>query len=169
MTKCTLTKEISIPAPEAPFIDNLYEQILIALVHINGATFCIKETHSLMDAKSHKEFHNTISTYVLDRGGFSGYTLNSTTLADKQPSVGAYTLADEDNETEIPSLTGGNGVYTQFYLSGASLANVSTDLNEVVSVGVNGRPNYQEVQGGNWVDVQMPNNYYGKVFEEKVY
>lgn len=138
-----------------------FYDIQITYVSVSAtATLCIKETHSLMQWQTHQEFHNTVGTYKQSGGVISNYTTGSTVLADRRPDIGATTVADEDNVTALPADT--SSLYTHYYLSGSAVSNVVTDNADIITTGVNGRPNYNSESGGTWSQTQMANNQYAK-------
>jgi len=91
-----------------------------------GTGFLLDERHGLtMDWATHQNLHTTRGTRVTGSGFvMSGYTLNSDTLdTNITYALSSGTIADEDLETILSSLSDGNGIadnYTIFYRSGAS-------------------------------------------------
>ncbi len=137
-----------------------FAYILIALVNYGTSDkWCLRECHGMMTWQSHKEFHETIGTYKDSGGTLADYTLDSTTAADRRPSVSVSEIADEDLTTTIAAWSAG-GNYTQYYLSGAGgTANFNTTATDIVPLSTN-RPYFNEFTGGVWTQTLVDNNDY---------
>jgi hypothetical protein len=141
--------------------EDFYDNLLIALAFYdstNSVWVYAREPHGLMPWQDHREFHQVVGTYRRSGGALQDYVLNSTTVADRRPSVEATLLYDEDLPTTNPVLN--TSSYTNFYLSGAD-----ADVNAVISqndiVPLSGsRPYYNEFTGGAWQQTLIPNNWY---------
>ncbi len=129
-----------------------------------GATskFAVREVHSFMDYATHANLHYNIGTYKKSGGAFSSFTLNSTTVANRRPTLASTVIIDEDLETTNAQVA--TGAYNRFSLSGAGVANYTVDQADVTSTGAGGRANYNLNTGGTWTTVESANNTYGKIF-----
>jgi hypothetical protein len=134
---------------------------IIAAIYYTNFKLGIKETHGLMQSEAHQEFHETVKAYRLSGGDFSGYTLASTTAANRRPLIAEMVIKDEDNPTTLPAL--GTASYEQFYLSGTTTPNFLDAQAEIVSV-TGAVPNYNQFTGGAWQQTAFPVNAYGAVF-----
>jgi len=141
-----------------------FSYILIALVnHGTSDKWCLRECHGMMTWQAHKEFHETIGTYKLSGGTLGDYTLDSTTAADRRPSVSVSEIADEDLISTVAAWTAG-GNYTQYYLSGAGgTSNFDTTATDLVPLSTN-RPYFNEFTGGVWTQTLISNNSYMAVW-----
>ena len=137
-----------------------FDMLMIALVIYDSAgnfRCCVREPHGFMDWESHREFHQTIGTYLISGGDISGVTLGSTTAANRRPDISATQIADEDLITTNPALT--SKLYTWHYLSGAGTSNWSTGNADIVNLsGAN--PYYNQLTGGVWQQTLVANNNY---------
>jgi hypothetical protein len=122
----------------------------------------LHETHGLMPHQSHKEFHETIGTYRTAGGTLADYVLDSTTAANRRPSVSACTVFDEDLQT-INALLPANGPYTNAYLTTTGLATFNLDQNDIVPLSTN-QPYYNLFTGGAWTQALMDNNQYMSIW-----
>jgi len=107
----------------------LFEDIMVAYVAYDGVagdTFCIKETHGVMDFESHEEFHSQIGTYRVNGGSLKEgtYALNTDTDVATTPSFNPALVKDEDVSTVIPEWT--QGTYTTMYIGATSSSVFST-------------------------------------------
>jgi len=137
-----------------------FTDTLIAYVYY-GTTdkWALRECHGLMQWQSHKELHETIGTYRTSGGTLGDFTLASTTVADRQPSVSESLVYDEDLPTSIPALAS-SGTYTQFYLSGAGgTANFVTTATDIVPLSTD-RPYWNEFTGGAWTQTLLNTGEY---------
>lgn len=86
-------------------------------------SYAIRETHGIMDWKSHEEFHQQVGTYR--KSGLSltagTYAENTASDAANSPGFDLGVIKDEDCETVIPVWT--EGTYTTMYIGAG---NVST-------------------------------------------
>ena len=144
-----------------------FNEVPIAYVFKNGSyQFALREPHGMvMSGESHKEAHENIGTYIgAGAGGdFSGYTLSSTTAADRRPDISALTINDEDIPTTNAQLLESSSDYTQFYLSSTDTTNVTESSVDIIALSGN-QPYYNEFSGGTWGQTLMSNNYYAKIF-----
>ena len=141
--------------------DNL--QIAVAFYDsVNASWIYVRETHGLMTGTVHQELHETIGTYKQSGGAISGYTLNSTTAANRRPDVAACYIKDEDLVTINSALT--SKLYTQFYLSGAgAVNNFILSVADIVPLLAN-NPYYNQFTSGAWQQTLMPNNSYMSIW-----
>jgi hypothetical protein len=143
----------------------LFSDLQIAFVEYGANVnhrFGLKETHGCGEPwTTHMEFHVTLGTYRSAGGDVSGYTINSTTAAERRPLVSSCTINDEDVPSTLPALS--TELYTQFYLSGAQTANYAVDAADIVPV-LAARPYYNQWNGSAWVQTLMPNNAYAAVW-----
>ena len=124
-------------------------QIAVAFYDsVNASWRYVRETHGLMPWTAHQELHETIGTYKQSGGSITGFTLNSTTAANRRPDVATTYIKDEDLITINAALT--SKLYTQFYLSGASTNNFVLSQADIVPLSGN-NPYYNQFTGGNWV------------------
>jgi len=121
-----------------------------------------RECHGLQPWQSHEEDHDTIGTYRTSGGTLGAYVLNSTTVADRQPSISAAGIKDEDLPTTNPALTA-SGNYTQFYLSSTDTANFNKIATDIVPLSGN-QPYWNQFTGGIWQQTLMSNNYYMSIW-----
>lgn len=124
--------------------------------------YAIREVHGLMSWQNHKEFHETIGTYLSSGGDLSSFVLNSTTAANRRPDISVSTVTDEDLATVNPQLT--SKLYTTFSLTGTTPdAVITTGYAEIVPVSGN-QPYYNQNNGGTWQQTLMTNNAYQAIF-----
>lgn len=140
-----------------------FDCVQIAFVQYFGAyKFALKETHNLMPWTCHKEFHETVGTYLQSGGDLSAFVLSSTTAANKRPNISSTTVQDEDLATILPTLT--SKLYCQRFLSGAGATkNLSVDQNDIIPLSGN-HPYYNQFTGGVWQQTLMTNNNYAAIF-----
>ena len=135
-----------------------FDKILIASVNY-GATdkYCLRETHGFMQWQTHKELHYTIGTYRESGGTIpsASYTLNSTTATDRRPTIDETVIVDEDLPTTLPALT--SKLYTQTFLTGASLVDHTVGAADIISLSTN-NPYYNSFSTPNWGQTLMPAN-----------
>jgi hypothetical protein len=140
-----------------------FDQLMIAFVNYGASDkFAIRETHGLMDWRSHEEFHRTIGTYLEAGGDIGGYTLASTTAASRRPSVSPASIHDEDIHTTLPALAD-DGPYTQLYLTSTGTSTFAVAAAEIVPVLAN-NPYYNLFSTPNWTQTLMSNNSYMTVW-----
>ena len=121
--------------------------------------WAIRECHGMMPWTVHRELHETVGTYRASGGTLGTYIANSTTVADRRPSLSTTTVRDEDLTTVIPLLA--TGAYTQVYLaSGGAVNTFVTGAAEIVPV-VGAVPNYVTSAG---VQTALASNEYGAVW-----
>ncbi len=98
-----------------------------------------------MNWQSHLEFHKTIGTYRDSGGTLSGYTVSSTTAAERRPLVAETVIYDEDLKSTLPELA--TETYTQLYLSGAgATATFAVDQADIVPLST-AQPYYNQFTG----------------------
>ena len=137
-----------------------FKQILIALVYRDTANFCIRECHGLMQWQSHFADHFTIGTWLKSGGDLDDFVLNSTTAADRRPSVAASLIYDEDLPTNLLGITDN---YTRLQLVDGGNTTFVQEQTDIINLDGN-RPYYNEFDGTNWVQTLFPVNAYGKIF-----
>lgn len=141
---------------------DFFQQLQISVVQYQSAyKIALRECHSLMDWRSHFASHVNIGTSKLSGGDFSGYTLASTTAANRRPDISSTTLLDEDLQTINAALT--SKAYTQRYLTSTGVKNYTLDAAEIISV-TGSQPNYNQWNGSAWVQTAFPVNAYGAIF-----
>jgi len=152
--------------PKSSVVENeLFQNVYIALAFYNSQDSVWvygRECHGLMPWQVHRAEHRTIGTYKQSGGGIDDYTLNSTTAADRRPSVEASLIYDEDLPTTNPLLAA-NGPYTQFYLSNSGETNVNTSALDIVPLSGN-QPYYNEFDGTNWVQTLVATGDYMSIW-----
>ena len=138
-----------------------FEDVQIAAVaYTSDGTqrYTLREVHGFMPPSVHRELHTIIGTYLSSGADIGGYTLNSTTVANRRPTVSQGIVYDEDLMTTLPTWTG--TPYTQSYLSTASsTTNFVTNAAEIVPVLAN-NPYYNFFTSGAWTQTLMSNNSY---------
>jgi hypothetical protein len=140
-----------------------FTSLLIAYVNYGTVyKWAIRECHGLMDWEGHRSDHFNIGTYRLSGGTIGDFVLNSTTTANRQPSVSATLLVDEDLPTTNPPLSA-SGNYTQYYLSGTGTPNFITTATDIVPLSGN-QPYYNQFTGGAWQQTLVSNNQYMAVW-----
>ena len=145
-----------------------FKALLIALVYVNNGTICLRECHGFMHWETHSNLHNTVGCFLRSGGDISGYTLASTTEADRRPEISQTTVVDEDLPTvnALLSNTGAEAVYTQLYLDGADSPYLDVDNLDIVPLDGN-TPYYNNFNTSTeeWEQVLMAtNNSYQKIF-----
>lgn len=146
-------------------VETFYNNLLICLAfyNTNDSTWVyLRECHSVMPWQTHRELHQTVGTYRRSGGTLADYTLDSTTAADRRPSVSECLIYDEDLPSTL-SVLAANGPYTQFYLSSTDTANFITAQNDIIPLSGN-QPYWNEFTGGAWQQTLMSNNYYTYLF-----
>jgi hypothetical protein len=140
-----------------------FDMMMIAYVYYGASDkFAIREVHGLMPWQTHKELHETVGTYFNSGGDMSGYTLASTTAAERRPSVSATVVSDEDLQSTITALAD-DGPYTTLTLAGTGTSTFTTGYAEIVPVLAN-NPYYNLFSTPNWTQVLMANNSYMSVW-----
>ena len=134
-----------------------FDKLLICFVSY-GTTdkFGIRECHGLMNWQSHKEFHETIGTYKSSGGSIAGVTINSTTAAERRPSISSCTIYDEDLQTINAQLVD-DGPYTFMFNTGTGTSDFSVDYAEILQV-TGANPHYNQFSSPNWGQSLMPAN-----------
>jgi hypothetical protein len=140
-----------------------FSWILICYAFHSGIEWVyLNEEHGLMQWQNHKEFHETVGTYLVSGGDLAGLVPNSTTVANRRPTLNATTIQDEDVPTVLPLL--GTNSYTWFYLAGAGATVTFTTANaEIINLSTN-QPYYNQNNAGTWQQTLFPVNAYGKIF-----
>lgn len=139
-----------------------FAYLLIAYVRYDATnSWALRECHGVMPWQTHKELHDTVGTYKDSGGTLGDYTLESSTAADRRPSISATVLYDEDLPTTNPALTAGS--YTQYYLSSSDTANFATAEPDIVPLSGT-QPYWNEYSGGTWGQTLLSNNDYMAVW-----
>lgn len=119
--------------------------------------YALREVHGLMPWQAHEEFHYNIGTYKVSGGALAAYVLDSTTAADRRPSVAALVVKDEDCRTTNALLN--SSLYTKGYLASTGIQSFTVETADIVPL--NGDvPYYNEFSTPNWVQTPMSNNTY---------
>jgi hypothetical protein len=139
-----------------------FSDLIVSYVYY-GATDKIAavETHGTMSWQAHEEFHTVIGTYKQSGGVLGAYVLNSTTAANRRPTVTTTVVKDEDILTSNPALT--NSLYTRMYLTGADVNTFTVDTTDIVALSTN-QPYYNQFVTPNWVQTLMTNNSYMSIW-----
>ncbi len=124
--------------------------------------FALRECHGFMPWESHKEFHNVIGTFKSSGGTPADYVVDSTTAADRRPSMSTTVVVDEDLPTTNSALPA-NGPYTQFTLSASGTVNFDKTGTDIVELSGN-QPYWNEFTGGAWQKTLMSNNFYSSIW-----
>jgi len=147
------------------FGETIYSNLLICFAFYdptNANWVYLRESHGLMPWQSHRENHKVNGTFRDSGGSLADYVLDSTTPADRRPSISACLLYDEDLPTENNALP--TGTYTNFYLDGADGdVNFISGQADIIPLSGN-RPYWNEFTGGVWQQTLMSNNFYGYEF-----
>ena len=141
-----------------------FDQLQIALVNYDagGFRFALRETHGLMPWNVHQELHETTGTYSAGGGDISGFTLNSTTAANRRPVVSSTTIRDEDLTTIVSSKA--DSLFTRLSLSGAAATpSYAVDGTDIVALSGT-QPYYNQFTGGAWTQTLLPNNSYMSIW-----
>jgi hypothetical protein len=136
----------------------IFSDIQVAKV-AKGRLYAIKENHSLSNWNDHEEAHWNIGAYRANNTGadVTGFTFNSTTAANRRPTIGALTIADEDCKTPLSQQTDN---YCFAYLSGATgVLNYSTDQSDILRLNGN-IPYWNNFTGGAWTEQALGANDY---------
>lgn len=144
---------------------NFFDLTIAFTFYANGSNDRVytRECHGLMPWQTHQQEHNLEGTWRSAGGDLADYTLSSTTPADRQPSVSATTLNDEDLKTINPSLPSSEN-YAQFSLSGAGgTSNFDISPTDIVPLSGN-QPYWNEFTGGSWQQTLMSNNYFMSIW-----
>jgi len=145
--------------------EDFFSDLLIAIAFYNSTDSewsYVRECHGLEPWQTHKNLHDTVGTYRKSGGTFSGYTLASTTAADRRPLISEALIYDEDLPSTIPELA--TETYTQFYLNGAAgELNFIDAADDIVPLNT-ANPYYNQFTGGAWQQTLMSNNYYMAVW-----
>lgn len=108
----------------------------------------------------HRHDHQTIGALLVSGGTLSGITLTSPLTASMQYSIDQTVFDDESLRHTLAALTGGAGVYTTWYRSGASAAGEwdwTTGLN-LSFLNDGDDPYWNELTGGNWQQTLITTN-----------
>ena len=138
-----------------------FDLLQIALIFRDGVNFGIRECHGLLDQYTHDIIHKVIGTRMTSGGDLTGFTLNSTTAANRRPLIASALVEDEDLPTVLDALA--TPSYSWFSLSSADTIAITQAQTEIISITGN-QPNYNQFTGGNWVQTPFPVNAYAKIF-----
>ena len=132
-------------------------QIAYAFYDPMGMTWVyIRETHGMQGHLSHEEDHDNIGTYKKSGGDLASYVLDSTTVADRRPTVSEAVIKDEDLPSTLTVLN--TGLYTHAELVGSgAVSTFDIDNTDIVELSGN-NPYYNEFDGADWVETLMPAN-----------
>lgn len=133
------------------------DKLLIAYARYDTSDkFAGRECHGLMQWQCHQADHDTIGTYRKSGGTLSGYTLASTTVAERRPSVADCLIYDEDLSSTIAGISDG-GPYTVSSLTGAGTTSFSVDNADITLLSTD-NPYYNSFSSPNWGQTLMPAN-----------
>ncbi len=127
-------------------------------------SFCLRECHGLMPWQSHQEMHDLLGTYKDSGGAFSGYTLASTTAAERRPDIAEVTIKDEDLLTVLDALS--SSTYSIFANGGTQSSPTESyglASDDIVALSTN-QPYYNLLTGGNWTQALMTANKYMSIW-----
>jgi len=145
--------------------DDFFSNLLIAYAFYNPTDtewVYVRECHGLDPWQAHKNCHDTIGTYRFSGGTLSGYTLASTTAADRRPLISEALVYDEDLPSTILELA--SETYTQYYLNGAGgSANFVDAAADIVPLNGN-IPYYNQYTGGAWQQTALATTQYMAVW-----
>lgn len=142
-----------------------FNNLLIALVNYGSTDkYAIRECHGLsMSWADHQEDHETIGTYRQSGGSLSGYTLNSTTAANRRPDVAATYVKDEDLITLNPALTSKQYNTITLASTGSGTITYSPSASDIVPLSGN-QPYYNQFTGGSWQQTLVSNGNYMSIW-----
>lgn len=136
--------------------------LMIAFIQYNSHQLGIRETHGFMPHTTHEHLHQTIGAFKKSGGDFTGFTLTSTTPANRRPNISDTYCQDEDLTSLIPALS--TKLYTHRFLTGAGATrSFNVDQAEILPVSGN-QPYYNQNNGGTWQQTLFGNNEYGAIF-----
>ena len=115
----------------------------------------IRECHGLQSWKTHKEFHDTVGSYKTSGGDIGDYTLDSTTAADRRPTISSMVHQDEDLATTQALLASGS--YTQAILTSTGIATYTTAQADIVPLSTD-NPYYNSFSAPNFGQTLMPDD-----------
>jgi len=142
---------------------DFYSELLIAFAFYEGSSWVYqRECHGLQPWQTHRENHHVIGTYKDSGGGIGDYTLDSTTAAERRPSVAASLLYDEDLPTTNGALAS-EGVYTQAMLTSTGIVNFDKTAVDIIPLSTN-QPYWNEFTGGVWQQTLMSNNHHTSIW-----
>ena len=142
-----------------------YKYLLIALAFYNSSSakwVYQRECHGAVQSwASHQQEHYNTGTFKISGGTLSNYVLNSTTPANRRPSISQCLIQDEDLQTTLSSITGN---YTQYRLDGpAEYAYFIPNSTDIISLSGN-QPYYNQYTGGSWVQTLMSVGNYTSIW-----
>lgn len=111
-------------------------------------------------ASMHRHFHQVDGAKLISGGTVSTYNLGENADTDMQVSIDETVFDDESLRNTCAALTGGNGVYTHWYRSGADAAGEwswATGANLPILEDTD-NPQYNQLTGGNWVNTTVSDN-----------
>lgn len=138
-----------------------FSDLQIAYVVYDGVKFGIREVHGFMQPEAHEEAHRVLGAYKVSGADMSGYTLSSTTAAERRPLIAETIIADEDLKTTLSALS--TETYSIRYLTGASTRTFSVDQADIIPLNGN-QPYYNQFTDGAWQQTLMTNNNYAAIF-----
>ncbi len=136
-----------------------FEDIMVAFVYYRAtelATFAIKETHGLMNFKSHEEFHELMGTYRISGGNVTAGTYLEDTATDAATTIGFNSAVIKDEDCTTPIATWPEGLYTTMYvgagdtsvfnttatfpfIASGSFININNPATGTITAGINNR------------------------------
>jgi hypothetical protein len=116
-----------------------------------------------MNWETHRVLHNTVGTYRNSGGTLGDYVLNSTTVAQRRPSISSCDIQDEDLKTIIPATTANGSEYCRVSLTSTGIASFATNQDDIVYLSGN-QPYYNQFTGGVWQQTLMSAGQYGVAF-----
>lgn len=126
----------------------------------------IRECHGFMSESAHYLIHKNFGTFRDDSGLggiMAGYTIDSTTPANRRPDTSAIDIIDEDVATTVAAHT--TKLYNQGRLVGAgATATFTVDQADMPKLSTN-NPYYNLYTGGAWTDALMPANSVASIWQ----
>lgn len=139
-----------------------FSELQIAAVFRDGANFCLREVHGLLQWQQHEWNHINGGTYLYSGGDLYDYTLNTATASQRRPKITQTKVRDEDLGTQISALTA-SSAYTRLELITNGQTTFVNDQLDIINQ--NGTvPRYNLFSGGVWSQADFANNEYGKIF-----
>lgn len=140
---------------------DFFNQMVAFVRYGTNDKYAIREPHGLMGWQTHQEFHQTNGTYRVSGGDVAGYVLDSTTPAERRPTVTIAGVKDEDNITSNALLD--NSLYTRGYLTGSGILEFVKDDTDITALDGN-IPLFNEFDGNNWIQTEVAPNQYMSIW-----
>jgi len=142
---------------------NFWDILICLVIYGTDDKYALRECHGLMPWQVHRWLHENAGTVRHSGGTLGDYVIDSSTPADRRPSLSQSVVNDEDLPTVIVQLIA-EGTYTNYLLTGAGGDSV-IDTVAVDVVPLNGDiPYYNEYTGGVWTQTPLANKEYMSIW-----